>query len=136
MAKIIIAGNSCTVESSLTTEQIEKIAKFRPAALQLMDADKKKVEFVIKTGAVGSVAPLGIAFDGTTHDGKKLACLTKMLPASVTDVKSWVMDNIGSAILKLNKLEASLSDVLNDIDAEVDAVENTIAVVSGAEDAE
>ena len=132
MAKIIITGNSCTMESSLTTAQLKKLAKFRPASLQLLNADKK-VEFVVKAGEVGSVSPMGVAFDGTTHDGSGLACLTKMLPADVTDVKSWVMDNIGSAVLKLNKLEETLQAALADIDKEVTAVEGTISVIGGAD---
>lgn len=136
MAKIIIAGNSCTLESSLTTEAIEKLEKYRPAALQLMDKEKN-VDFIIRSGKVGSVSPKGVVFDGTTHDGKGLACLTKMLPAGITDVKGWVMENIGFAVLKLNKLEASVNDALSEVDTEVAAVENTISVVSGAaEDAE
>lgn len=133
MAKIIIAGNSCTLESAYTTEQLKKIKKFRPNALQLKDAEKKNVEFMVDLGKNGGVSPMGIVFDGTTHDGQSLACLTKMLPADVSDVKEWVMDNIGAAILKLNKLESNLGGVLTEIDEEVTAVQSSISVISGAD---
>lgn len=132
MAKIIIAGNSCTLESAFTTEQLKKIKKYRPDSLILKDADKKPV-FMVDLGSNGSVAPMGVVFDGTTHDGQELACLTKMLPQGVVDVKSWVMENIGTAVLKLNKLEATLGAALTEIDTEVGQVEATISVIGGAD---
>lgn len=135
MAQIIIAGNSCTVESAFTTEQLKKLKKYNPSALILNDADKKPI-FMVDLGNMGSISSAGIVFDGTTHDGKSLACFTKLMPNDICDANSWVMDNIGTAILKLNKLEANIEAALAVVDADVAAIKETIAVVGGDYEAE
>lgn len=128
MAKIIIAGNSCTVESAFTTEQLMKLKKYAPNALILKDADKKPI-FMIDLGGSGSISSAGIVFDGTTHDGNDLACFTKPMPSDICDVNSWVMDNIGMSIIHLNKLEEGMTQAINGVDAYVDAVRTAISVV-------
>lgn len=135
MSKIIIAGNSCTVESSYTTEQLKQLKKYNPDALVLKDADKKPV-FMADLGSVGSVSAAGIVFDGTTHDGKNLACFTKLMPTGVCDVNAWVMDNVGTVILKLNKLEETIGAALENVNRDVAAVKSAISVIGGEEAAE
>lgn len=130
MAKIIIAGNSCTIESKYTTEELMTLKKYKPECLTLKDENKKPV-FMIDIGSAGSVSSAGIVFNGTTHDGKGLACLTQMMPAGVIDANSWIMDNIGMSILKLNELEAGIASCLDRVCADVAAVEDTISVVGG-----
>lgn len=130
MAKIIIAGNSCTVESAFTTAQLKKLQKYNPDALVLKDADKKPI-FMVDVGKCGGVSAAGIVFDGTTHDGKSLACLTKLMPGDVCDANAWVMDNIGMSILSLNKLEEKIGSALESVDADVAAVQSAISVIGG-----
>ena len=64
MAKIIIAGNSCTVESSLTTEQIEKIAEsartFETKKGKAAEGDRVTMDYLGKVD--------GEAFDGGKDD--------------------------------------------------------------------
>lgn len=131
MAKIIIAGNSCTVVSAFTTEELKTLKKCNPNALVLKDKEGEngKAIFMADVGSCGSVSPAGIVFDGTTHDGKKLACLTKMIPNGACDVNEWVMEEIGTSIIKLNKLEDGLRGALDGVEADKAAVLASISTM-------
>lgn len=127
MANITISGNTAILNSSFKTEQIKLLKKRNPGALVLKD-EKDKPIFAIGVGAVGSVSPAGIVFDGTAI-GSGTACMSFKLPDTVTDeasAKAWVMDEIGLAIVKLGQLEEGLATAIDKVNAENEAVNATI----------
>ena len=132
MAKITIAGDAVVVTSAMKLEDLKTIAKYRPDALYLKGGeDNKEKVFVISTNGrgAGEINKYGATFTSETHDDEKLATITMGIgDACSADVKEYVAELIGSAIINLNKLEATLPDVLADIAAEKDAVMSNITV--------
>ena len=122
MAKITIAGEAVVVTSALKLEDFEKVQKYRPKALTLMGGeDGKEPVFCVSVGGVGSgcINEYGAEFVNATHDDEKLASITMVFAGKGgTDIKEAVADEIGPAVMQLNKLEAALPSVLAEIDAE------------------
>ena len=134
MANIIIAGNTAVITSAFTKCELEKLKKYAPAKLQLIDEETKKPVFMVDVATKGSVSPMGIVFNASAHDGSNKACLSMEMPADVADVERWVFDNIGTSIVKLNQLEATLGDALAAVAAEEAAVADAISIVGAAAD--
>lgn len=132
MASIIIAGNAAVITSAFTTAQLEKLKKYAPEALVLKDEDKKPV-FMVDVATKGSIGPMGVVFNATAYDGSEKAVLSKEIPAGVTDIERWVIDNIGNAIVKLNELEATLDGAIATVDANEAAILDSIAIVGTAD---
>ena len=132
MAKITIAGEAIVVTSSLKLEDIKKVEKYRPKALYLMGGEDGK-EPIFRVSAPkrgeGSINKVGAEFVDTTHDDDKLACITMIFTGeSGEDIKEAVADEIGVAILNLNKIEAAIPGVLREIEAEKASVMENITV--------
>lgn len=132
MANIIIAGNTAVVTSAFTKAQLEKLKKYNPQALCLKDEDGKKIVFMVDIATKGSVSPMGIVFNAAAFDGTDKAVLSMEIPAGTANVEQWVMDNIGTSIIKLNALEAQLNGALEAVAADEAAVRDSICVI-GAE---
>ena len=121
MAKITIAGESIVITSAIKLDDYKTIAKYRPKALQLKGGeDGKEVVFVIgvTSNPRGSINKVGAEFGSEAHDGSGRATITLDLPKVDGDVKEAVAEHIGSAILDLNKLEAALPEVIEEIETE------------------
>ena len=99
MAKITIAGDAAVVTSAMKLEDIKTIEKYRPK------------ELVLKGGEDGKEPIFAV---GTTN--------------GAGDVKDWVADRLGAAIISLNKLEEKLPAVLDEIAAEKANVLSNITV--------
>lgn len=131
MAKIVIAGDAVVVKSTLKLEDIRTIEKYRPKALVLKGGeDGKEPIFAIgTTNGAGNINEVGASFGRESHDEEKLAVITMCTGGAVAgDIKEWVADHIGSAIISLNKLEEQLPAVLAEIEAEKAAVLSNITV--------
>lgn len=118
MAKVTIAGNAVVITSSMKLADLATIKKYRPKALRLMGGENNKEElFVIDVGdkAPGSLNSVGAAFCETTNDDAKMACITITLNGVQGNVKEYVADKYGEALIHLNALEAKLPDVLKEI---------------------
>ena len=128
MANIKIAGRSATIVSAYTLEDLEKVAKYRPDALLLKNEDGD-VTFAVMPTCKGSVSEIGIGFgDETFGDGK--ACVTvKPGCTCYENAEDFVLAEIGTAILNLNKVEKQIPAALDEIDAEIAAIKDAIEVV-------
>lgn len=137
MANIIIAGRTATITSEFQFDEIKRLKKYAPESLVLKDADKKPV-FMIDVGAQSCVSAAGVVFNGEALDGSGKAVITMEIPASVTKdtVNTWVVDNIGTSITKLNELEATLAGALAEVDAAENAILESIAIVGIADECE
>lgn len=134
MAKIVISGTTYSVISEITTEQLNKLSKYRPAALNLYETDeagKKQQVFAVATTkpGYGIVNNFGACFDGTAFDGTGRACVSKTIPADVTDAMKFVAEEIGMAIVKLSKVEEQVAPAMESIAADEAAVRDHIEVV-------
>lgn len=131
MAKIVIAGDAVVVTSSLKLEDIRTIAKYRPKELVLKGGeDGKEPIFAIGvTEGCGNINEVGASFGRETHDEEKLASITMCTGVGTTgDIKEWVADRIGGAIINMNKLEEKLPAVLEEIETEKAEVMSNITV--------
>lgn len=131
MAKIVIAGEAVVVTSDLKLEDYRKIAKYRPRALTLYGGEDGKEPIFcagVAAQAPGSISEYGVEFGGATHDGEKLATVTLVYTGAGEDIKSAVAEDIGSAVILLNRLEATLPDVIAEIDAEKAAILDSITL--------
>ena len=129
MAKIMVAGDAVVVTSDMKLEDIKLVKKYRPEALTLFEGEGEEKEPVFKIGiGDGGIGKYGAEFDQETRDDEKLATLTTLIPAGTADAKAYVSDAFGRAILKLNKLEATLPGVIEEIAAEKAAIEANITV--------
>ena len=132
MAKIVIAGEAVIVTSSLKLEDLELVSKYRPKALTLYGGeDGKEPLFKVAVGeGSGYINANGAVFGRTANDGSGLACITMFaagIPAE--EVEEWVQDQIGGAILLLNKLEAAIPAIIGEVAAENAAIRGSITVL-------
>ena len=118
MAKFTIAGNALVITSDLKLSDLETVKKYRPNALKLMGGENNKEElFRIDTGsdANGGISAYGVCFGAATHDAEKKACITVSLGNVQGDIKEYVADKYGEAVMYLNQLEDSLPAVVASI---------------------
>jgi len=130
MAKITIAGEAVVVTSAIKFEDLRKVEKYRPSALVLKGGEDGK-EPIFKIGTccgAGKINLYGAEFGAASHDDAKLATITLFTGKPDGDIKEAVAESIGTAILNLNKLEATIPAVLAEIDAEKTAILDNITV--------
>lgn len=133
MAKISIVGEAVVITSALKLEDIKTVAKYRPAALTLMGGeDGKEPIFKLGVGDHGTINQYGAEFAAATHDDEKLATMTLIMQvsddATADDIKELVADGIGGYVATLNKLEAAIPAVLEEIKVEREAIMASISV--------
>lgn len=123
-------GEAAVFKSSFTLNELKTIQKYRPSALILIDDETKEELFRINiapTGA-GIINKYGISFSpNPDSDGR--ACVTVSLPEGHGDVKDYLVETYGEAVLHLQKLELKKFLVLSDAEKDRDAVESCIAVL-------
>lgn len=130
MAKVVIAGDAVVVTSALKLEDLRTVAKYRPKSLILMGGEDGKepiFRVAVGTGA-GEIGQYGVEFGQETRDDAKLATLTMVATGVGADIKEFVADKIGGALINLNKIEENLPAVIEEIDAEKAAVLESITV--------
>ena len=132
MAKITIVGDAVVVSSALKLDDIKTIEKYRPKALVLKGGEngEEPVFAIGTTNGMGNINEVGASFGRESYDDEKLAVITMCTNGvAVDNIKEWVVDRIGGAIINLNKLEAQLPGVLTEIKIERDKVLESIKLV-------
>lgn len=132
MSKVTIVGDAVVVTSSMKHKDLLTIAKYRPDALILKggeDNKEKLFRISVNEDGVSEIGKYGAVFGSESRDEKKLATITLVLTNPTKgDVKEQVADELGSAIINLGKLEATLPSVLDEIKAEKNSVMESISV--------
>ena len=130
MAKILIAGDAVVVKSDLKLEEIRTIEKYRPEALILKGGEdgKDPIFRLGSTTGTGSITDFGAEFGAESHDDEKKAMLTMCCTCGDDDIKEFVADCIGRSVMKLNKLEATLHNVLSEIEVEKGRILENISI--------
>ena len=128
-ASAVVRGGAMVISSAVTPEELNTLAKYRPDALSLKDAEGKKTVFsvgVAKEG-YGDIGKYGAEFSNTTDkDGH--ATITVLLPEGTEDKKKWAEDYLGVAILNLSKVEEQFAAQLEDVEIEKLAVAEKITI--------
>ena len=128
MAKTTIAGNSYVITSTASMADLEAVKKYRPSALSITDPDTKETLFKVGLGS-NSISDYGVSFGGATNDEAKLATATLCIPQDIEDAKEFVLDKAGMALVKLEKVEGEIAEVLEDIRAERSSIAESIKVI-------
>lgn len=130
MAKIVVAGDAAVITSAMRLEDLRTIEKYRPKELVLKGGEdgKEPIFGIGTTQGVGNINAVGASFGAETRDDEKLAYITMIIDGVTGDVKDWIADRLGAAIINLNKLEAKLPAVLEEIAAEKSAVMGNITI--------
>lgn len=134
MAKILIAGDMAVITSSKKLEDIKTLEKYSPKSLSLMEPDEngKPVEVfrIASTEGAGSINPYGACFGSVTRNPENpgLAVITMPLPRDLEDPIGYVSDTIGSAVVKLNKIEEGINLALATVKAQKDQILANIEV--------
>jgi hypothetical protein len=133
MAKVVVTGNALVVTSTIKFEDLKLVKKYRPEALTLFEGEGKEKTPVFKIGigksGNGDLNKYGAEFCGATHDDDKYAVITLIHEFNGEDIKEEVSDLIGTSILKLNKLEAELPAVVQEIADEKAAIMENVTLV-------
>lgn len=119
-AKVTIVGEAAVVTSALKLEDIKTAKKFRPDALKLVE--DKEITYMIDytTRSSGSINNVGATFSDVT-DAEGHATIT-MCVTREGDMKEYVQDKIGLALLKLKKIEDNFAAALEGINADKAAI--------------
>lgn len=131
MAKITVVGNAIVITSVFSLEEIKTIEKYRPDDLVLKSEDGKEPIFRIgtKTTSGGNLNKYGAEFASDTQGDDAKAVITMFITGDNTNIKDKIVDELGQAIIKLNKLEAKLPNVLEEIQVERDKILENIEIV-------
>jgi len=113
-AKIQISGASAVLVSDIALADWEKVEKYTPEMLKIVD-EEGEVLFKVMTGSgAGSVNDYGVCFGEHTNEGGK-ATVTVLFDSDVDDKVQAIKDIAGNALLDLNDIEKEIPTVLTDI---------------------
>lgn len=128
MATIKLAGDVYVVESAYGKKALEKVQKYRPELLTLVD-EKKNPVFAVSVGNSASLNKYGIEFNAETPTDIPVACATFPIPCGGGNAKDRVVEAVGPAILNLKYVEDQIDDALAEIDEELAAIANCVEVI-------
>lgn len=124
-----VEGSAVIITSSLKREDIELAAKYRPESLKVYDGDGKDRKLVFAVAAVegtGDIGKFGACFGKNTNaEGNAVIAL---LFDDVDDPAAELEEYYGSALLNIEKVEAVMADVIEDIHAEQAKIRSKITV--------
>lgn len=131
-ATIKVFGRNAIVESAATLGQIRTLAKYRPDALALFEgegADRHPV-FRVAPGIAGTgdIGKFGVIF-GVNPNAAGKATVSLTMPDEVTDPVEYIAEEVGAAILSLNKVEAQFAPAAADLESELAAIRANIEIV-------
>lgn len=132
MAKILIAGDAAVIMSSIRLEVWRNIKKYRPSALVLMGGeDSNEPIFAVDVAdeGTGVLSKYGACFCSSSHDDGQFATITIPLSGVEGDIKEYVADNYGLALINLTKLEETLPEVVQSIARDKVQVLDAITIV-------
>ena len=126
MADVKIAGNTIVLTSTVTLEQIKRIEKHRPEALEIRNA-KEEIIFRVGTGS-NALNDHGASFNAATLDDRELAYISLPIPPGVTDAKRYFAETFGQQHLYLKAIEQRLSSVLVEVEGKITEIMNDVTM--------
>lgn len=122
MAKIKKVGQALVMTSSITSKDYDRVASFKPSALELKD-EKGNVEFKVASNCYASIGNYGIGFDAENKDG-----YLQITTMSMTETKEDIIENYAVVLAKLNKIEAQVAAALEEVNTLFEDVSGSIEV--------
>lgn len=126
--KTTIIGSAVVITAETLLDDIKRLKKYKPDALVLSDENKDPVFRISTTHGGGTIDKFGIEFSDTKSDAEGHATCTIFLSANAEDIKEAVADLIGAPLMRLQKLEDALPDVIAKLDQERAAVMDSITI--------
>ena len=131
MSKVIIAGDSIVITSSLKLEEIQEVARFKPDALCLADEETGELLYGIAANLVGrgSIDEYGAVFNAANAEGK--ATITLSVPGlwKEENQKEAIANTLGREIGYINAIEKRLPEALAKIKAERQSLIENMEIV-------
>lgn len=107
-AKIILTGDACIIKSGVKLDDWKKVLKFEPD-FGLYNEDNEPIFLVAIDENMGSLNNNGAVFS-TRADHEGYAVITTVIDPAVEDKVQAVTDKLGTALLRLNELEAKVPE--------------------------
>lgn len=129
MAKVRILGNAIYVTSAITLGDLLKLEKYNPKALLLYGGKEGEdlLYRVCTAKHAGKIDKLGAIFDATKDEGNPASI--SIVYTGTGDIKTYVKDELGVALVNLNKIEAAIPEALACVDADSAALDAMIEVI-------
>lgn len=133
--KATVKFNTVFITSAYSIEQIERVKKYRPKALVLLDDDKNLVYSIGVTRGTGSWTKYGIAFAGNTAIGQKVACISVQLNGDMNpdQIREQIRDVFGAALMYGDKIETQMAKALDEISEDEASMDSRISIDSDAD---
>lgn len=125
MARVKVVGSAAVIVSDAKLDDLKFVSKYRPEALQLFGGDDNKTleyQVLVRDSGTGTIDANGAMFAEATNTEDGLACITMVMNGVTGNVKEWISDKLGSALIKLAKIEENLPNVIEEVKAERDSV--------------
>ena len=121
-ASVTISGGAAILESDVTLADWQRVQKYAPEALAIIDDELDEVVFrvmVAKEAGLGSIDKNGVVFgDQTNKDGKATVTVVVDVDAKTPKEKAEaVREAIGAALLDLIEIEKGVPETLKSIAA-------------------
>lgn len=126
-ANVKVVGQAVVVTSSVKYDDLAMVETYKPEALTLTDEDGNQY-FKVGTGSHGSVGKYGITFDSESRDDNK-ALVTLHLDYTGENVKEYLTDKLGGALINLKEVEKKIPLMLEEIKEERELIANSIEIV-------
>ena len=126
---ITISGNTATITTSITPEQITKVAKLNPDLLIVKDPETKRGIFAVTAGiGKGSISNTGAVFVPGVN--RKLV-IEVGLPAGTTEeqAKDALFTYVAKSKAYIEEVEQRIADNIDDLVAAEKAFLDSIAIV-------
>ena len=130
-ATVTVMENAVLVKSDIDYANWKKIQKIDPDKLSLKDenGNEKFTVFFSAEDELGEIDNNGIMFvDAPARDGKAYAHAAVDIPEGV-DTKDFILDEIGTGLMKLNMLEDQVKEYADDIGGAFDSLKGSITIL-------
>jgi hypothetical protein len=126
-AKIILTGGACIIKSGVKLDDWKKVLKFEPE-FGLYTEDNEPIFLVDVDEGVGSLNSNGAVFSNyPEHDG--YAVITTVVDPAIEDKVQVVADKLGTALLRLNELEAKVPEKIEAADNKEKEIREAITLM-------
>lgn len=130
--KITVYADSLMVSTTASIEDLALLKAKRPESLCLYEGEgkEKKMVFRVDVGNESCLQNKVACFTGNTNTEPKEAVLTVSLAGKPegTDVKEYVAEKFGAAILNLQKVETQFADAIDSIGVEQETLAGLIQI--------
>lgn len=115
MAKLTLLGDALQIKSSITEDILEKVKRFSPKTLKLIDENGNEIFAIDKGNA--STSPHGILFPSADPEGRLFTTILcpDLEHKSYYDDKEAIKRNFSVMLYNLRKVEDQIRDALETV---------------------